>query len=459
MKRHIYIINIIALAALSFSSCNGWFDVQPKTEIKEEKLFSNANGFRSALTGVYTSMAGQSLYGSELTMSFLDVLAQYYDLPNNTFSYYNAQHYKYGEDNVKSTCLQVWSNMYTAIANANNVIAHVDQDTEVLTPLIRGIVKGEMLGARAFMHFDLLRMFGKPYSVGTDDETIPYVDAVSRLPFKRLSQKEVLIRIESDCKEALALMSQYDPMSGKASVAASTSTEKLFLSNREEHLNWRAVRALQCRIAMWKGDFVQAESIASELLGMDGAYFANNLFALYNDRLSTYSENYFAPGQSTTIELSQQRLQTIYETQIYGSNDRRSELYVSAYPNTTNYFVRRWFKTNVVAPIYMPVITTAELHYIVAECAARDGRSQQALDVINDIHDMFGLSTYHLDAAQCDAMEEVQKDFRKHFIGLGQMFYWYKRQNLATIPDGLQDVDMRAVYALPIPEEELEFGL
>lgn len=47
-----YIISI-CLGMIFFSSCSNWLDVEPKTMVEEEELFSRELGFKEALTGLY----------------------------------------------------------------------------------------------------------------------------------------------------------------------------------------------------------------------------------------------------------------------------------------------------------------------------------------------------------------------------------------------------------------------
>ncbi len=56
------------LTLLITSSCEDWFDVDPRTEIKENDLFKDESGYFDALVGVYSIMGRQALYGDELTM-------------------------------------------------------------------------------------------------------------------------------------------------------------------------------------------------------------------------------------------------------------------------------------------------------------------------------------------------------------------------------------------------------
>ena len=69
MKRYI----IVCLSILFFSSCSNWLDVQPKTTVEEEEVFSREIGFKEALTGIYIKMASKDLYAKNLSYGFLDM--------------------------------------------------------------------------------------------------------------------------------------------------------------------------------------------------------------------------------------------------------------------------------------------------------------------------------------------------------------------------------------------------
>ena len=46
---------------------------------------------------------------------------------------------------------------------------------------------------------------------------------------------------------------------------------------------------------------------------------------------------------------------------------------------------------------------------------------------------------------------------KKEFIAEGQLFYFYKRKNLTTIPFTAQTMN-RETYIFPMPDNEYEFG-
>ena len=48
---------VLLMTAFIFASCNDWLDVDPKSQIKEEKHFSREGGFKDQLTGIYSAVA------------------------------------------------------------------------------------------------------------------------------------------------------------------------------------------------------------------------------------------------------------------------------------------------------------------------------------------------------------------------------------------------------------------
>ena len=67
-------IFIAAVALAGLTGCQDWLDVQPKTEIKQDKMFETESGFKDALIGAYMLMTDSMTNGREMTVTFLDVL-------------------------------------------------------------------------------------------------------------------------------------------------------------------------------------------------------------------------------------------------------------------------------------------------------------------------------------------------------------------------------------------------
>ena len=71
--------------------------------------------------------------------------------------------------------------MYNKIANCNVILDNIDVDKTIFTGNNYNRIKAEALALRAFMHFDLLRMFAPAYNETNKNSTgIPYVDEVGR---------------------------------------------------------------------------------------------------------------------------------------------------------------------------------------------------------------------------------------------------------------------------------------
>lgn len=141
--------------ALLFGGCSNWLDVDPKSQVKQEALFESEAGFQDALTGIYTIMARTDMYGGHETMGFLEMVAQTYT--EVIYTYEDVLKYNYEETNSEACIDGFWKGNYNAIANCNQILAHVDEQKGVFSSGVYEAVKAETMALRAFLHFDLLR--------------------------------------------------------------------------------------------------------------------------------------------------------------------------------------------------------------------------------------------------------------------------------------------------------------
>lgn len=61
------LLSAICIVSLFLSSCQNWIDVNPKTDIEAEEFFTSEDGFKSALTGLYSMMVLEKSYGRQMT--------------------------------------------------------------------------------------------------------------------------------------------------------------------------------------------------------------------------------------------------------------------------------------------------------------------------------------------------------------------------------------------------------
>jgi len=86
------------LLGLSLPSCNDWLDVDMEDQVLESALFSDYEGYCTALNGVYLSM--NDIYSTSLTTTVLDIMAQYYNVTtanNHKFKLYSSDTYSDNE--------------------------------------------------------------------------------------------------------------------------------------------------------------------------------------------------------------------------------------------------------------------------------------------------------------------------------------------------------------------------
>lgn len=460
MKKIVLIIAIGTLAQL-FMACNDWLDVNPKSQVKNDILFENENGFKTALMGIYTGMAEPGLYGEKLTMSFLDVMAQYYNINSTYHNFYDISQYDYESTVVKSSVNLIWGGMYKLIMNCNNLLENIDSHPDVFSYENEKLIRGEALALRAYLHFDLLRMFAPSFAVGKDEPAIPYVDKVTHVPFPQLTNAQVGEKILADCQEALKALEVADPY-GPAGEKASREDE--FLDKRTERMNYYAVKALLARVYLWMGDTEQAKKVSDELLQSAELSVSLVLFNLYSDKVVSYSDDVFNDNLEATEKLLvyQKQRDDFYEVAKYRSYDSRINGWtvlqdgaIESVPGDANptgvYVVKKYTK---LTSKNIPLLRMNEIYYIHAECMGGDA----ALGDLNTVRAAYDIpESLKLTAQNCVLEDELAKEYRKTFLAEGQFFYFMKRKDWTSIPYTTIE-NPRKVYCLMIPDSEKEFG-
>ena len=248
---------IMAVAALMATSCSDFLDVHPKGEKVEDDLFDSSKGFEDAIYGVYGAMASNSVYGMEMVWGIPELLCQNFECKSTSgkdFSKYDYTTNSATRDRLKN----VWTKSYEAIGYANNVIQNLEKKSPDAFPLYN-MYKGEMLAARAMLHFDLLRLFAP---TDPSKRGIPYVKTYnfSVKPFSTVGECEQFII--NDLTEAEGLMKD-----GETMVYPRNNAEyDRFNCWRENHLNLYAVQALLARVYWYVGNNAKAAEYAEAVI-------------------------------------------------------------------------------------------------------------------------------------------------------------------------------------------------
>ena len=476
MKKKIYrlrVMCVMVLALFCTTSCNDWLEVKPKTEEEADRLFSTLDGFKSALAGIYIGMSQSELYGREMTFGMVGVLGQEWgsgsDLSNQYSAYSYLLNYNYEQVVSKTLIDAVWNKMYEGIANVNTLIQYTDLKREVLGNYYE-VVRGEALALRAYMHFDLLRLFA-PYDFNTEAKVaIPYVLEAKPAIAPQLTPAKFIEYALKDVEAALELLKS-DPIFTGEDVSG---MDNGYLVNRNFHLNYYAVQGLKARICLYTKDLTAAYGAAHEVIlaqqqkGLfpwvktadittteanlrDRTFSSEHLFAFNTMKLEEYIKGYFR-------EESLPLMERLMPGELYEANDYRTALY-ETYSGFTNVLTKFWQmdKAYVQGQGYvtpkrnrMPAIRIAEMYYIATE-VLKESNIGDALELLNSLRVHRGLMKLeNLDKDQLQ--EELEREYYREFIGEGQVFFYHKRMNTSIIANA------NAVYVLPIPDDEIDLG-
>ena len=495
MKHSLY-MSLAAGLAFTISSCSNWLDVQPKTEVKQDKMFETESGFKDALVGCYMLMGDASLYGRELTYTFLEVLAQQYEFVNTFNPYQNVKLYSYSTSNVESMINGIWSKQYKVIANLNAILEYIEDEKKILHPVNYANIKAQALGLRAFLHFDLLRMFGWGDLVNTpsnlDKLCIPYVTRYSKETTKQSTVREVLQYIHADLAVAEDLLAYNDVYHQK------TQDEDYELPNDDGFydtprgfFNYYAARATQARVYMWEGKYEAALERASFFTKSpspiswvnldrsvinatqttrDLSFTTEHIFSLdiHNmyESLKDYVEQFKTQSGINVSENNKYffhtgaRADELFEITAGGGNDVRYN-YLYDQVDRQHYLflkLKEEPETQSASKNKMPMIRKPEMYYYAAECYKRLNEPKKAIQLLNEVRLARGLDIKDNlpETLTKDAIEqEITKEWRKEYIGEGQMFYYYKRLGL-IIPNATAEGDK--AFILPLPRTEVDLG-
>ncbi|GAA4186343.1 RagB/SusD family nutrient uptake outer membrane protein [Sphingobacterium ginsenosidimutans] len=474
------IIIPLLFIAISLASCNKWLDVKPEDKFIEEEVFKTPAGFYDALNGIYLNLGSNNLYGREINLETLDILAQtYYISTSQSDLRKQLVIFNYGDKGVKEKIDNIWTNLYVNITNINRFLENLDTYGSVLDEQTLAMMRGEALAARAFIYFDLLRMFAPAYTLDPESERIPYYKNTSyeAAPYSKSSY--VLKNILGDLQIAENLLQKFDPVLSMDKVDQTTGAVELgskpFLQFRNYHFNYFAIKGLQARIQLYAGDKTEALKAAEIIIASKNKFpwiqssdlsntsiinriFSKELlFAFENPKLYRTFDELFNPALEDRYILcsgtTNKFLNTVYEN--WENDYRYSTNWRTDGGKTYPVFYKYRDIENNVNRNYrytVPGIRLSEIFLIAAES---EQDPIKALAYLNELRINRNCNALPNEAG---LLENIKKEYRKEFYGEGQLWYYYKRNNVPTI-NGATTTNKTMVadnFTFPIPLSETE---
>lgn len=480
-----YIIAGVLVIVTATSCKKSWLDVTSSAQIRSDEQFTSETGFKDALIGVYIGMTNPALYARDMTWNMVDLLSQQYAVLPALANYSELQAYQYTTIRSMPKVDAIWNNCYKVIANINNALGQIDKNKSVLHPVSYSIIKGELLGLRAFLHFDLLRLYGYGNIVNRPElagkSAIPYVSQFSKDITGQLSYAQTFELLQKDISASLELLKE-DPIYKVVSRPAnyySVVNRDGFYNKREQRMNYYAVKALQARAFTWQGGAVNlasARQAAEEVIAASPAKLITPATSPASDRI-LYAEHVFnlnvtafenivnpylvaeAATDYNGLFMLRATADALYETSNtnIGVPDKRYNTLLETQARglvPVKLHQRKGGVLNI-----MPLIKLPEMYYIAAEYYIETDLAK-AIDNLNAVRKSRGIiQDIPATATKTVVTDELMKEYRKEFISEGQLFFFYKRLGKTTFP-GLSAsiVANDKIYLLPYPNNETEFG-
>jgi hypothetical protein len=327
----------------------------------------------------------------------------------------------------------------------------------------------------------MLRLFGPMCS--TADSTlpsIPYYRKTGSSYNPYLPANNIMDSVIDDLKAAEALLSN-DPIIKYGAAGNPDPNVDAFFKSRNYRMNYYAVKALEARVYLYRGfkakayeaaqfvinnaqqyfPWITSTSLLSNKDNADRAFSTEMIFAVQSLDLYNNYTRYFAPANQDFAILAplDGRLNTMMESATYPNDYRLNPCWI--YPSASNKTYRTFYKyadvadPNIKFRYMMPLMRISEMYYIAAETAPDN---TTAFALLNTVRYNRGDANIPANAVLAT---EIKKEYQKEFYGEGQLFYYYKRTNATTIPNGSSasgNVAMdKTKYVVPVPQSETNF--
>lgn len=471
MKKRIIYLLIATVFVMNIVSCNKWLDVKPRAQVDREEEFSSELGFMDALTGCYIKMKNRHLYGTKLTMTTLEYLAQNWETTGEGSVEQAIMDFDYRAKSSADTIQAIYANLYNTLVQVNDILSYIDDKKDVFQSTDNyNIIKGEALGLRGFLHLDILRLFGQLQNGGQREIKLPYQDRVSKDAIPYSSNSEFITKIESDLIAAEGLLQKSDPVI-KKNIDKNPTID--YFAYRRFRFNYYAVKATQARLYLYVNQQVKANDAAMTVINAtdstgvlqfkmnSGVAFASDNYSLSNESILCLSvpnlnDIYNVHFNSSTL-VSQNEDRVNHDLYGDASTSNRLGLWNRYYDknNQTKFTSKKYSQTAditsdkaLINRQIIPLIRLSEMYLIAMETM----NYTQAQSLYNVYIADRSLSERQFTSDE-QKKEEIIKEYRREFIAEGQMFYLYKRigaRNMLWRPTEVVEDN----YILPLPTSE-----
>jgi len=299
---------ILSLLTLSLGSCDDNLNIEPEQNLSPDVATSNPSNIRNIVNNIYGEARDNDSYGGGIAMA-ADLLGDDGKISwNGTYT----QPAEYEEKAIISDNVYVediWMNAYEINNQANIVLANLDvfEDADQ-----RDLTEGEAKFLRALAYFDLVRLYAKPYEAGQTNSQLavpivlePVLDATTVSKPPRNTAEEVYIQVLNDLSDAYNLLPE----------------------SNDVYADKYTARALQARVYLQMGDYINARDAANEVIG-DSPFTLTSDFASAFNNDGNSTEDIFA-WQVTSQDVSINSFNEFWAGQDFGGRPGNPDISIN----------------------------------------------------------------------------------------------------------------------------------
>ena len=248
-------IFIAAILIMAMAGCSKDFlDVPPTNAGDASESIQTASDANRMMIGLMANMTSSAYYGRNFIM--------YGAAKGGDLTIFSAGRgldglYKFDHSPTSGSYSGFWSQIYHCILQANNIIDGINKLKAAGSTENLDNAMGQALTARALMYFDLVRLYGKPYSMDKSSFGVPNITerlVASAQPL-RATVEENYTQIMTDLTTAAPLISK---------------------SKSDGFLNYYGNMALQAKVNLYMEKYPEALTAAKIVI-------ESNVYKLYSN--------------------------------------------------------------------------------------------------------------------------------------------------------------------------------
>lgn len=413
--KYLKVLLLTGLMAVGSTACKKTFN--PSTAIDENSALTSEADIETATIGTYALFKAEAYVrsGYFFTEYPTDEIAQGQNSSDDL-----SNIYKYTPIKTSGHAANFWSSAYKSISAANRVIEAINDNASA--PLRQ--LKGENLYIRGMLHFNLVRIFGRPYSQNPSTNLgVPILkDGLTedqKLTLARSNVKEVYDAVVADLLKASDLMTQSktNSFASKEVAYALLSRVYLYMENNEKAIEYADKVINSGRYSLLSsGEYptyfrgvpdgnketifcirhIKTEDRGFSSIG--SMYFSGDASGNpLNQAASGWGEIYASKKLYDALSVNPQDLRLKFISPLTENGVLKLNNKIT--PNVPMYYINKYSLqegiVNLSSPVYMRL---AEMYLNRAEANAKLGAAtaQLALDDVNRIRTRAGIPTLTL---------------------------------------------------------------